>query len=151
MSAAPTGYVVDASVGVKLLLPEEHSLHVQELFETALRDGGSSLHVPDLFFVECANVLWKKVRRGEHPQSLAVQNLARLRALGLPTTPTSQLVDRALELACVHGTTVYDACYVALAERLDLPLLTADSRLVGLLSNAGIKTATLGGGQRITE
>lgn len=145
MSIPSARYVVDASVGIKLFLPEEHSRDVQELFRAALISDEDSLYVPDLFFVECANVLWKKVRRGEYPESLAIHNLARLQAMELPTTPTSQLVDRALELACLHGTSVYDACYAALAERLDLPLLTADVRLVTLLSTAGIKTATLDG------
>lgn len=143
MSALPARCVVDASVGVKLVVPEDYSTRIQELFETAMASGEGSLCVPDLFFVECANVLWKKVRRGEYPQDLAIQNLARLRALGLPSAPTSQLVDRALEIACLCGTTVYDACYAALAERLNLPLLTADTKLAVLLSTVGIKTVTL--------
>jgi len=36
---------------------------------------------------------------------------------------------RALEIACLHGVTAYDACYIALSERNGVPLLTADTRL----------------------
>jgi predicted nucleic acid-binding protein len=45
----------------------------------------------------------------------------------LDITPTSALVLRAFELR--EHLSVYDACYVALAEQLDCELLTADRRL----------------------
>lgn len=144
MKTLPRPCVLDASAGMKMFLDEEHSEDVQRLFEQAREAHENSIHVPDLFFVECANVLWKKVRRREHSESDAVEDLADLRALELPTTPTSQLVERALELACLHGISVYDACYAALAENLDLPLLTADLRLASILAAAGFQTTTLG-------
>lgn len=143
MKAFPCACVLDASVGIKLFLAEEHSEAVQCFFERAEADRENSIHIPDLFFVECANILWKKVRRGEYPETDASENLTDLQTLGLPCTPTSRLVGRALEIACHCGTTVYDASYAALAEQLDLPLLTADTRLAALLSPAGIKTVTL--------
>ena len=136
MTSLPKPCVVDASVGIRLFLPEEHAEQVQKLFESALDDPTDTIFVPDLFFIECANVLWKKVRRGEYSQDMARQNLADLRALGLPTTPTSELMARALEIACEHGVTAYDACYVALAEMKEAPLLTADSRLRDALTGA---------------
>ena len=36
----------------------------------------------------------------------------------------------ALKLAVEYQITAYDACYVALAQRLDLRVLTADAKLV---------------------
>ncbi|MCX6377330.1 MAG: type II toxin-antitoxin system VapC family toxin [Armatimonadetes bacterium] len=140
----PLPCVLDASAAIKIFLSEDYSEDIQRLFEQAKEDSTNPIHVPDLFFIECANVLWKKVRRGEYPETSASENLADLRALDLPTTPTSELMERALRIACLHGITAYDACYVALAEQLDVPLLTADSRLAGLLSNAGFKTVPLG-------
>lgn len=144
MKTLPLPCVLDASAGIKMFLSEDYSEDVQRLFEEAKEDSADTIHVPDLFFIECANVLWKKVRRGEYPESAAVKNLADLVALGLSSIPTSALMERAFEIACLHGITAYDACYVALSERLDVPLVTADARLAGLLSNAGFKTATLG-------
>lgn len=145
MKRLPRPCVLDASAGIKMFLDEEHSEDVQRLFEEAREAREDSIYVPDLFFVECANVLWKKVRRAKYSESDAVGDLADLRALELPAMPTSQLVDRALELACLHGISVYDACYAVLADDLDLPLLTADLRLASILAAAGFQTATLGG------
>jgi predicted nucleic acid-binding protein len=38
-------------------------------------------------------------------------------------------MERAFQIALEFGISAYAACYVALAERLELPLLTADARL----------------------
>jgi len=49
-----------------------------------------------------------------------------------------------LEIACLHGVTAYDACYIALAERNGVPLLTADTRLAESLSGGSFEIMTLG-------
>lgn len=144
MSRLPVTCVVDASVGIKLFVSEEYSEDVQRLFEESLADPDASLLVPDLFFIECANILWKKVRRGEYPESIAMASIADLRTLELPATPTIELMERALEIACAHGVTAYDACYVALAERSGIPLLTADDRLAGVLGDRLCSIRSLG-------
>jgi predicted nucleic acid-binding protein len=41
--------------------------------------------------------------------------------------PHDVLIDRIWQLR--HNVTAYDACYIALAEALDAPLLTSDRRL----------------------
>ena len=135
--------VVDASVGIKLLLPEDHTTQVRQLFVSSLVEGSRSILVPDLFFVECANALWKTVRRGDIPQEEAESGIAYLRALGLNVVSTRDLVRRALEIACQLGITAYDACYAALSERMEVPLLTADNRLAHILTDSLFKVMTL--------
>ncbi len=144
MRILPKPCVLDASIGVKLFIPQERSDSVQRLFEEEQKSDSPSLFVPDLFFIECANVLWKKVRQGKVSEADAVRDLADLRALGLPTTPTSDLMERAFRLACQCGISAYDGCYAALAEQRDIPLLTADERLVRLLANTGVRVMSLG-------
>jgi predicted nucleic acid-binding protein len=56
--------------------------------------------------------------------SVALGDFRRLRIRRYPAT---RLLERIWELR--HGLTAYDATYVALAEALDLPLLTTDERL----------------------
>ena len=144
MTELPRPCVVDASVAIKLFLPEAHSEIVQRFVREAVSGDKSLLYVPDFFFIECANVLWKRVRRGEYPEETALRDLAYLSEIDLPTTPSSELMERSLQLACLYGITAYDACYAALSEQLDLPLLTADMRLAHLLSKAGLKVVALG-------
>lgn len=123
-------YVVDASVGIKLFLPESYADRAQALFERLCADTPASLLVPDLFYIECANILWKYVSRFHYPESDARKDIANLRALALQSVATRELVESALLLAVRHRITAYDAVYVALAQAVAAPLVTADERLV---------------------
>lgn len=49
--------VVDASVGIKLFVDEPGSDAAHGLIGDALREPDAQVLVPDLFFVECANIL----------------------------------------------------------------------------------------------
>lgn len=144
MKKLPRPCVLDASAGIKMFLREQESQEVRQFIAEALQDEKISVFVPDLFFAECANVLWKGVRRGEYTANTARRNLSDLRQMDLPSTPSVDLMERALQLACQCGISAYDGCYAALAELRDIPLLTADQRLVGLLANTGIKVVSLG-------
>jgi len=143
MSRLPRAYVIDASVGIKRFLREDQSAEVRTLFDRLVRDECVFV-VPDLFYVECANVLWKKVVREEHPIDKAIADMEDLRALALASVPTRDLAERALEIACTHGISAYDACYVALSEQEHVPLLTADSRLASSLSGSAFDVMVLG-------
>ena len=57
-----------------------------------------------------------------------------LRALHLHQTPTYDLVSDALPIALTYTISAYDACYVALANKLGLPLVTADDALIRKLA-----------------
>ncbi|MFB3883405.1 MAG: type II toxin-antitoxin system VapC family toxin [Armatimonadota bacterium] len=136
MNALPGVCVLDASVVIKLFVREPGSEKVMSLLWQPNSDPVSVLLVPDLLFVECANILWKKVRRESYPIGIAKRNLAELKELVLSATPSSDLMERALEIACAHGVTAYDACYVALSEAAGAPLMTADRQLAATLSGS---------------
>jgi predicted nucleic acid-binding protein len=130
MSAPPLEYVVDASVAIKLFVLEPLAERVDALFAYLAQDPPARFYVPDLLFMECANILWKYVRRFDYPAQNAREDMANLRALALHTVSTADLIGDALDIALAHEITAYDACYVALARHLDVPLLTADEVLV---------------------
>lgn len=50
---------------------------------------------------------------------------------------TSSLMTDAFELACQYEISACDASYVSLAQRLELSLVTADSKLVNKLRSSG--------------
>lgn len=123
--AGEKAYVVDASCVIPLLVPEAHSDRIDALFES----DGSSLYAPSLLLVECANVLWKYVRRHKITLDEARGSLADLQNLGILLVPTEGLLKEAFNWATEAGITVYDACYAALAEALSAPVVTADHAL----------------------
>jgi len=94
--------------------------------------------MPDLFYVECTNILWKYVRAGVYDSAQAQANLDDLKLLRLTSTPTAALIQAALPLSITYGISAYDACYVALSQRNQAPLLTQDQRLVNSLKNTDL-------------
>ena len=145
MTALPRVCVLDASIVIKAFLRERDSQQVRDMLRQSEADPDSLLLVPDLLFIECANILWRKVRGERYPDGMARKNLADLGSLSLSSTPTSELMERALEIACAYGITAYDACYVALSELAGAPLVTADDRLAEALSSARFEVLTLRG------
>jgi predicted nucleic acid-binding protein len=85
---------------------------------------GEDLAAPAVIDLEVTSV-WRKTLAGDNRRAaIALANLARLplsRARHLP------LLERCWELR--HNVTVYDAAYVALAEALDVTLVTTNGRL----------------------
>jgi predicted nucleic acid-binding protein len=88
-----------------------------------------TLQAPDVVVLEVASSLRNRVRRSELTETAAGTALARLHRLPVLRHPLMPLLDRVWELR--SNLTPYDAAYVALAERLRLPLLTADGGIAG--------------------
>lgn len=89
---------------------------------------GERLVAPHLIDVEVASAWRRLFAAGNLDERRVALALADLRALRIERAPHGPLLERCWELR--HNLTVYDAVYVALAERLDVPLLTGDARLV---------------------
>ncbi|MCQ3973991.1 MAG: twitching motility protein PilT [Anaerolineae bacterium] len=135
--------VVDASVGVKLFVNEDLSEVADRLFARLTAQPVAQFYVPDLFYVECTNILRKYVRCFVYPPENARQDVVDLRALALVTVSTANLLEPALTLALAHDITAYAASYAVLAQQLNLPLITADTTLARKLAGSGVIVQTL--------
>lgn len=116
--------VVDASALVTGLADDSDS---GDRVRSRLR--GERLTAPALIDVEVVSAWRRRVAGGEMSErraDLAIRDLLDLRLVRVPH-PT--LLERAWTLR--SNLTTYDAVYVALAEALGVPLLTADVRLAG--------------------
>ena len=82
---------------------------------------------PDLMRIEVLSFIRRRSTRAGLERIDAVAALRDLLDLPILVYPTAPLLDRVWDLR--DNLTPYDACYVALAEALDCPLLTADQRL----------------------
>lgn len=122
-------FVVDANVAIKWILPEIYSWEALEL----LQNEENQLLVPDFFFSECGNILWKRVRRGEIDLITSQQYLNEIIAVNLQIYQSSQLVPLALEIAVRIQQAVYDCVYLALAVQKSCLMVTADERFFNAL------------------
>ena len=129
-------FVVDASVAAKWFLPRDRETLVDEAFSLLDKYGKKEVLfiVPDLFWVELANVIWKAVRLGRFSKASAETALASLVERDFPTVPTLTLLESAFQIATAFDRTVYDSLYVALAVHSKAQLITADERLANSLA-----------------
>ena len=131
--------VVDASVMVALYVDEPLSEPARAALLRS-REAGDDLHAPDLLLVECANALWKRVRRDELDRDSAMTAIGALSTVeDLERHPMDdRLVPPALSLAIAHSLTAYDAAYAALAVQLGGSVISGDTRFVERASQAGL-------------
>jgi len=120
--------VLDCSVSLAWIFPEEMSKAIEGVFERVVEQGA---RVPTLWRIEVANSLTMAVRSGRmnaEDRSISLRDLADLQIL--TDTETGERVwSDTLTLADRHRITVYDATYLELALRLSLPLATLDADL----------------------
>ena len=123
--------VVDTSIVIKWVLEESDS----DIAETLLAEWSSKgivMLAPALLAYEVSNALYRKARKGEIPRERPKEALAEvlLTELELDFPQDASLSMRAIELAERYNLpATYDAHYLALAEREDCELWTADLRL----------------------
>ena len=125
--AGPELAVVDASVAAKWFLPERDSESARSL-RLAHLDARASLVAPAILPYEVGNALRFHPHLGADVVGRAVAQLLDVQVRLDPPSP--EALDAAVRVAFRTGLTVYDACYLALAERLDCPLYTADKRQI---------------------
>jgi predicted nucleic acid-binding protein len=144
MISVPIQCVVDASVAIKLAVHEPDSPLARALFAHLHADPLARFHVPDLFFAECANILWKRAKQGTLQPYVVQASLTAIDRLPLVVLGLKSLVLDAATIAIRHDITVYDACYVAAAVHCGAPLVTADAKLVAKLTLSGYSVSQLG-------
>jgi predicted nucleic acid-binding protein len=118
--------VLDASVVLELLL----GTPVGQVVAEDIRTPGLTLHAPHLLDLEVAHVLRRFERAGDLTATRAEQALEDLADLDAFRYPHDVFLPRIWELR--SNCTAYDACYLALAESLNAPLWTTDTRLAAV-------------------
>jgi predicted nucleic acid-binding protein len=123
--------VVDASVIARWFVgdPQAAPVRAARGMRAEALAGQLECHAPRLLFVEVANAIWKECRFGSLPPLEARALIQDLSVLDVVAHDHDPLLPDAFELALAHGLTVYDAMYVALALKRQLPLWTQDARL----------------------
>lgn len=116
--------IVDASVVLKWVIQEDGSDQARSLI------SADTLAAPDLLFIECANVLWVKARRGVLSIDNAKMALAAIEATPVRIIPVHQHVAAAQSIAFDLDQTAYDCLYLAAALSERAILVSADAAFV---------------------
>jgi predicted nucleic acid-binding protein len=131
-----TGCVLDTSVVIKWFSSlEEADLDNALCLRDAIVERDCAVTVPDLLFYELANAL-------RHNPNFSCDDVkdavAAIRDMGFTVIGVDAAhLSRALEIAFEFKTTVYDAYFMALAEAVGSPFVTADYRFHEKVKKAG--------------
>ena len=115
-------FVIDASLAIKWVIDEPGT-------KEALNLRRHRLLAPDLLVVECANILWKKVRRRELSEDEAMVAARLLARADIELEPMRPLLEPAMRLALTLDHPAYDCVYLALAQQRGCDFITADETL----------------------
>ena len=115
--------VIDASVAVKWVIEEAGT-------KEALALRSRALAAPDLLIAECANILWKKVRRNELSEREALFAGGLLARADIELIAMRPYLEAAVRIAVALDHPAYDCIYIALAEAEGLQFVTSDMSLL---------------------
>ena len=117
--------VIDASIAVKWVIEEEGTPEALVLRQNA------KLIAPELLVAECANILWKKVQRGELLKEEALLAARLLQGAEIELLPMRALFEAATRMAIEVDHPAYGCLYLALAVRKNASLLQRTSAYCG--------------------
>lgn len=120
--------VLDCSLTLAWCFADETTPAIDALMLRAAREGAA---VPAIWRLDVANGLRTAMRRGRLTMEMRDDALADLRDMIITTDPETDRFawSTTLRLADHHNLTPYDACYLELALRLNLPIASLDRAL----------------------
>lgn len=129
-------FVIDASVVLAWCLEDESSEMAEAAIERLMAEGGiAPAHWP----VEIASALRSAERRGRLDEASIGHLRPRLAALPVEILPVElSTALNAIETARRHEISVYDACYLDLADIRGVGLATVDARLAIACRSSGV-------------
>lgn len=134
-------FVMDCSVALSWYFADEISVRTQ-----ALRDRlvDESIHVPNLWPIEITNVVLAALRRNRITDDELPDLLGDLRELPdeIDRETDSMVWEASFQLATQFNLSIYDATYLELAGRKQLPLATLDKALARACQEANINVLT---------
>jgi predicted nucleic acid-binding protein len=125
--------VVDSSALSKYFLKEEEWMEVKEHIERV------SISL-EMALKEACNALWKRVRRGEVEEEVALNMVKAIAEWEiLKMADQRELMEEAFKVAVREELPLYDSLFIALAKMRGLPLLTSDERQAESASSEGVE------------
>ena len=125
-----TNIILDSSVIAKWFFPSEEDSRIALKLKSLFLSKEISISVPVLIYYEVNNLIRSAVKSLRINEKLAKEAYLGFLELDLITYSSKKLMELALEKAIALDVSSYDASYLALAEYLKIPLITADQKLI---------------------
>ena len=131
-------FVLDCSVGISWCITDEFNAYANAV--SLLIGGQTEMVVPSIWWLEIVNVLVVSEWRGRITSEETAEALSMLRSLPIvvDANTVQQSTGATLELARQYRLAAYDAAYLELALREELPLATIDNRLAEAARDCGV-------------
>ena len=130
-------YIVDTSIIGQRIILDIHTAHVKTLLKAAAAQS-VGIYTPEFSRLELINIIWKHVRR----QTISARDgeilIRDVKRLPIQLVSSRQYEAAAFRIGVAHDLAIYDAVHVALAQRLRLPLITADAKQAVAASTEGV-------------
>jgi predicted nucleic acid-binding protein len=121
-------FILDASIAAAWVLEDEQSDLADQVIDSL---STKIAVVPHLWALEMGNILLMAERRGRIDSAKRLLMLSAIQDLGVSEEPQPPSITfgSLQDLAAKHRLSAYDAAYLELAVRLQLPLATLDEAL----------------------
>lgn len=131
--------VIDASLTLSWFFEDESTAKTMDLLDRIAREGAVA---PTLWRMEVANGFQTAIRRRRIDAAYRDSSLNDLKHLPImiDTSSDAHIWTSAVRFSDRYGLTIYDACYLDLSERLNLPLATLDHKLQDAAIRLGLST-----------
>ena len=132
-----SGLILDASSALCWCFEDEDDSYVDELIDLVAADGAI---VPTIWPLEIANalVVAERADRITIPESASFLALIQELPISIDSGAVSNVFGQTIDLARDHRLSSYDASYLELAVRTQLPLATLDVALGQAAKDLGI-------------
>jgi predicted nucleic acid-binding protein len=132
-------FVIDASATLPWCFDDEATVYTEGLLNRCA--AGEEVMVASVWPLEITNGLLYAQRRGRVTAERVEQFLTQILRFRIQVEPftTQQAVRDVRQLAQTHQLTAYDAAYLELALRFQLPLATLDTELITAANATGVR------------
>ncbi len=127
--------ILDTSAAMALFLQEEQGVQAEKEIRSLLAVNGQ-IFVPSLFWYEVGNTLLiaKRKKRIDSDELLGIEYDLTQLPIVTDQTPDAAIRSRIREIAQNSDLTFYDASYVELSRRLNVPLLSFDKQIISVMN-----------------
>lgn len=130
-------FVVDNSVAIAWAYPQQATDYTEALLD---RSGGSVLYTAFIWPAEFANATHTLVNRSVLSEELGSEMLLLGESFGL-LVERAPALSRLYRISRQHRLSAYDAAYLELAMRMNIPLATRDAALKASAESVGLHLA----------